>query len=374
MTQKRNVIDTAPVYRSAFFIPASQNPDKRTIDVTWTTGARVLRTPWFDDPILRRASRRLYSPYVLARLNDTGPLLDSHVANRLKDQIGSVKRAWVEDGKGYATVQFRSNPESLEIWEDVKSGIIRNISVGYIIHEMTETKGAESSYSTFRATDWEPFEISMVPIPADAGAQTRSSNLSTPTHIRSLSELTTKKKSRPSETQTKSQEASEPSSNQAQLGSEQPAKDEMSANPLKLKADVNFNASDDTRNHPESLANRTFTGSEPAGYNYPESQTASNFAGSESDVKAEAIKTERERSLAIETLCSQAKLPSMTRTLVEAGVSLDEARKRVFEKMIESEPKTVGHISVKAGDYDEISVKRGAMQNALLHRYAPTKS
>ena len=63
----------------------------------------------------------------------------------------------------------------------------------------------------------------------------------------------------------------------------------------------------------------------------------------------------------------------MSRALVEAGVSVDEARKRIFDKMIELEPQTNGHIRVEAGEYDEISVRRKAMIQALLHRYAPTK-
>ena len=66
------------------------------------------------------------------------------------------------NGEGHAIVQFRSNAKSIEIWNDVKAGIIRNVS-GYAVHEMTEQRSDER-YSTFRAVDWEPFEISMVPI------------------------------------------------------------------------------------------------------------------------------------------------------------------------------------------------------------------
>ena len=53
-----------------------------------------------------------------------------------------------------------------EIWQDVKDGIRKSVSVGYRIHKMaleSETDGMES----YRATDWEPYEISMVSCPAD---------------------------------------------------------------------------------------------------------------------------------------------------------------------------------------------------------------
>ncbi|NRA62968.1 MAG: Mu-like prophage major head subunit gpT family protein [Pseudobacteriovorax sp.] len=371
MTLKNNQINTAPVYRAATFLPSSVDINNRTIDVTWTTGARVLRTPWFDDPYFEELAVDEQSVR-LQRLNDTGPLLDSHIANRLKDQIGSVSRAWIADGKGYATVQFRSNPESLEIWEDVKDGIIRNISVGYHIHELTETKESDGKYSTYRATDWEPFEISMVSIPADVGAQTRTSNLSTPTNIRSLPEVTTKNKGNP-KTQTRSGAGDESPPQPAKCGSEQRGGSENSPNPSESQTEVNINASADSRNQPEPLTNRTFTGSESEKRNSPESQVESKTALNETEIKEAAIKAERERSAAIENLCKQAKLPDMSRSLIDAGVPVEEARKRVFEKMVETEPKTNGQIRVQAGDYDEISVRRGAMASALLHRYAPTK-
>ncbi|NRA69154.1 MAG: hypothetical protein HRU19_32085 [Pseudobacteriovorax sp.] len=162
MIRKNNQINTAPIYRAATFLPSSVNLEKRTIDVTWTTGARVLRTPWFDDPYFEELAVDNESVR-LQRLSDTGPLLDSHIAGRLKDQIGSVKRAWIKDGKGFATVQVRSNPESLEIWEDVKDGIIRNISVGYYIHELTESKESAGEYQTYRALTGSPLKSPWFP-------------------------------------------------------------------------------------------------------------------------------------------------------------------------------------------------------------------
>jgi len=51
----------------------------------------------------------------------------------------------------------------------VIDGIRRNVSVGYAIHDADlETKGEKGDLDTFRVRDWEPFEISLVSVPADS--------------------------------------------------------------------------------------------------------------------------------------------------------------------------------------------------------------
>ncbi len=101
----------------------------------------------------------------------------------------------------------------------------------------------------------------------------------------------------------------------------------------------------------------------------PQERNAPNL----DDVRKQAIETERKRSSEIENLCKLAKQPSMARSLIDGGVSIEEARKRVFDKMCESQSETQSHVRVQAGDLDEISTRRGAIKSALLHRYQPGK-
>lgn len=72
-----------------------------------------------------------------------------------------------------ATWTCKNTPGTAETVAKIKAGHLRNVSVGYIVHtyDVTEKAGERPLY---RATDWEPMEISIVPIPADAGAQIRS--------------------------------------------------------------------------------------------------------------------------------------------------------------------------------------------------------
>jgi hypothetical protein len=54
-----------------------------------------------------------------------------------------------------------------EIFQDVRDGIRRNTSGGFVIHEIKLEKSKEGEADTYRALDWEPFEGSIASIPAD---------------------------------------------------------------------------------------------------------------------------------------------------------------------------------------------------------------
>lgn len=98
----------------------------------------------------------------LSRLNDGAPLLYQHDADRI---VGVVERAYIKDKRGYAKVKLANNELGREMQDLVKDGIIRNVSFGYRIKDMEEDKSTKPV--TYRATSFEPFEISLVTVPAD---------------------------------------------------------------------------------------------------------------------------------------------------------------------------------------------------------------
>jgi HK97 family phage major capsid protein len=101
----------------------------------------------------------------LARLNDAAPLLLNHDPEK---QIGVVENSRIDptERKGRATVRFSRSDLGEEIFQDVKDGIRKNVSVGYRINEMTRGS-MEDDNETFRATSWTPFEITIASVPAD---------------------------------------------------------------------------------------------------------------------------------------------------------------------------------------------------------------
>jgi len=131
--------------------------ENRTITFPFSSEKPVDR--WFGAEVLSHRSDAVD----LSRLNDGAPLLYNHDPGQL---IGVIERAWIQDGRGYATARFSQNDLGQQVMRDVQDGIMRNVSVGYRILEMnSDGEGADNN--TFTATRWMPYEISAVSIPAD---------------------------------------------------------------------------------------------------------------------------------------------------------------------------------------------------------------
>ncbi len=105
------------------------------------------------------------------RINQIGCLLFNHNRDMV---IGKINRAWLENGKGYAEVEFDTDEQSEIIYQKVKSGTLKGVSVGYRIDLLEEVQaGKTSSDGRFTgpceiARKWWPYEISIVSVPADA--------------------------------------------------------------------------------------------------------------------------------------------------------------------------------------------------------------
>jgi hypothetical protein len=161
-----------PLTLRAEVVPSSFNAEKRTVDLTWTTGARVLRG--FYDPYYEELS--LDAKHVrMDRLRSGGaPLLNNHSSYSLDDVIGVVESAALGRKSGTATVRFARSESGDKAMAGVADGILRNVSVGYRTYKMEKVEGGDAATPVYRAVDWEPYEISMVPMGADAGAGVRS--------------------------------------------------------------------------------------------------------------------------------------------------------------------------------------------------------
>jgi hypothetical protein len=159
----------------ATFVPSTWDPEKRTIDVVVSTGAAVRRYDWWHGEYYDEELVIADDAIRMERLNNGAAVLNVHSQWDLGDQIGVVERAWVEDGKLMATLRLSARDDIAGIVQDIADGIIRNISVGYIVHVYEKLEKA-GTVPVWRAIDWEPTEVSFVTVPADAGAQTRSAS------------------------------------------------------------------------------------------------------------------------------------------------------------------------------------------------------
>lgn len=107
----------------------------------------------------------------LSRLNEIGVLLFNHDTDRV---IGKIIKAWDEDGRGEADVEFDTDADSETIYQKVKSGTLKGVSVGYTVSEWEDVnEGHKSSDGKYEgpcsiARKWTALEVSVVSVPADA--------------------------------------------------------------------------------------------------------------------------------------------------------------------------------------------------------------
>jgi hypothetical protein len=166
--------DAPVLHRRAQVQPSSWNAEARTVDVVWTTGADVQRRSWWSDAVWIERLQVSAEAIDLTRLNGGAPVLNAHGSYDLTDQIGVVESASIANGEGRATLRLSAREDLAGLVADIAAGIIRNISVGYTVENWDITAASASSAEIRTATRWTPYEISFVPIPADAGAQTRA--------------------------------------------------------------------------------------------------------------------------------------------------------------------------------------------------------
>ena len=171
--------------RAAAFEPATYDPEKRTVQVVFSTGADVMRSD-FEGPYIERLSMDP-SAVDLSHLIG-GPVLDNHDRfSSVRSVLGVVTDASVDGQRGVATIQFSERPEVQGIARDVQQGIIRSVSAGYTVQKWQTEKRADGTRIK-TATRWTPKEISFTPLAADAGARVRgqSMNEELQTQIRNI--------------------------------------------------------------------------------------------------------------------------------------------------------------------------------------------
>lgn len=154
-----------PAYRAVQFDRATVDSDARTMEISFSSEEPYER--YWGVEILGHNPEEVR----LDRINNAGALLMDH---NTKDQIGVVEKTWIDTAtrKARALVRFGKSARASEILQDVIDGIRRNVSVSYNISRMKLMKsdkidGTTETVDTYRVTDWEPLEISLVSVPAD---------------------------------------------------------------------------------------------------------------------------------------------------------------------------------------------------------------
>jgi len=132
---------------------------------------------WFGGEILDHSPKSVRMGFMAS---GNAPLLMHH---DMRQQIGVIDSANIKDGVGRAIARFGRSASAADALQNVDDTIYRNTSVGYRVHEM-RLESTANGEDTYRIVDWEPFEASIVGVPADStvgiGRGTREEIVSTP--------------------------------------------------------------------------------------------------------------------------------------------------------------------------------------------------
>jgi len=158
MDQKIKELIKNEGYRT-FQIDNEVNEEDRTVQLSFSSEIAVDRGGYVE--ILSHDTRSID----LELLKNDAPLLLQHDPNK---QIGVVVSSNVEGKRGKSLVRFSKSSLGEEIYQDVKDGIRKNVSVGYqvIDAKMIDQKGKDEKPKIL-INRWKPFELSIVSIPAD---------------------------------------------------------------------------------------------------------------------------------------------------------------------------------------------------------------
>lgn len=156
--------EMAPLTRSFELARNTINEDARTVEVVFSTETAEVER-YFGIEVLDHSPQSVR----MKRLQNKAAVLFNH---DFSDQRGVVESASLANKQGLATLRISRSAKGEELFNDIRDGIVSKVSVGYRVHGM-QMENSRDGMDSYRVTDWEPFEISFVSIPADDSAGVR---------------------------------------------------------------------------------------------------------------------------------------------------------------------------------------------------------
>jgi len=150
----------------AFSITGMQDGGERTIEASLSS----------EYPVQRARGKEVlaHDPAAVDLSRAPLPLIVGHDPADLP--VGIVEGLRVEGGRLRGSLRFGESARAQEVYADVKAGILRSLSIGYLVQATQRGQG-----DSYRVTRWQPYECSLVACPADPSVGIgRSMNINTP--------------------------------------------------------------------------------------------------------------------------------------------------------------------------------------------------
>ena len=306
-----------------------------------SAGASVRRYDWYREREYLEQLVVEEGAIRLDRLTRGAPLLNTHSRWSLEDMLGVADNPTVVDGRCECDATFSRRESVAGYVQDVEDGVIRSVSVGYVRHriEMVPPE-ADGGLWTYRVVDWEPFEVSLVPIPADMDSQV----------VRSAGG------------------APDAPEREQQLRTFPCEFVETRAQPMAGSAAINTTRED-------HMPGETQAGGQPADQTTRGATAAPAPAATPAAPAAPAadpVAAAAERAADITDLCARHGVAHLAAGLIRSGNSVEQARGAVLDELARRDAAAGGHHNTRVETVsDEAQTRMAGVQEALLHRVDP---
>lgn len=305
-----------------------------TAEIVFTTGASVRRYDWARDRYYDEVLVVEDGAIRLDRLMRGAPLLNSHSAWDLESQLGVVEAPAIANGQGTCRATFSRRESVAGYVQDVADGVIRNVSVGYVRHRMEMVSPEQDGgVWTYRVIDWEPYEVSLVPIPADMDSQV----------VRGAGE--------------------QPDGEARELRT-------FPCEFIEIQPTVGITAATSTQEGTRSMpqenqgAGGTTAPAQPAVVETTAPQTDAARAAAEAATRAADITD----------LCARHGVAHLASGMIRNGQTVEQARASVLDELARRDAAAGGHRNVGRIETvrDSMQVRLAGIEQAILHRIAPS--
>ena len=328
-------------------------------EVVFSTGAPVKRYDYANGRYYLEQLEVSDAAIDTSRLERGAPLLNTHYAWDLEAQLGVCDQPETRDGQGICQTQLSRRDSVKGVVQDLEDGVIRNVSVGYARNAVEMVApGEENGMWVYRVTRWTPMEVSLVPIPADMDSQVVRSEggafkLPDGRELRAfpctVTEVATRNTNNPE------QQAAAPAA---------------AASPTPTAGAL----ADESRN----LSTSTIGASMDPVITPPAPEVRANPTGAPDAAHAAGVQAERQRSADIRTAVQAARstlgadADALATRLIDAGVSVDEARKQILDALADaSKGQSVRGAANIRTVQDEVETLGTRMADALVLRNNP---
>ena len=279
----------------------------------------------------------------LDRLTRGAPLLNTHSTWSLDAVLGVTDNPSIANGVCECDATFSRRESVAGYVQDVEDGVIRNVSCGYIRHriEMVPPE-VDGGLWVYRVVDWEPMEVSLVPIPADMDAQVLRSAGAPPPDGDSQQQL----RFFPCE-----------------FFETRAVRQPMAG------------SSATTTTREDDMPGETQAGGQPADQETRGATAApapAATAAAPAAPAADAAIAASQRAADITELCTRHGVAHLAAGMIRAGNTVDQARSAVLDELARRDAASGGHHNTRVQTVsDEAQTRMAGIEQALLHRVDP---